>query len=131
MSCITFQVNSSFLQNMGEEQPHSIQDLLSVLRKTTSKDEAYKRLTAYVLGANYPNELFCLYEADPHAPEDVFLRRAFHVLADANAIELGEIEELTREEGWLTPYVDIGEIYGWFFGQLYCYEERVMNVCMS
>ena len=116
---------------MDQEQPHSIQDLLSVLRKTTSKDEAYQRLRAYVLGVNYPNELFCLYEADPHAPEDVFLRRAFHVLADANDLELREIEELTREEGWLTPYFDIGEIYGWFFGPLYCYEEKVMNVCMS
>ena len=116
---------------MDDEQPHSLQYLLSVLRKTTSKDEAYQRLRAFVLGVNYPNELFCLYEADPHAPEDVFLRRAFHVLADANDLELREIEELTREEGWLTPYFDIGEIYGWFFGPLYCYEEKVMNVCMS
>ena len=131
MSCITFQVNSSFLQNMDKEQPHSLQDILDVLRETTSKTDALHILAAYVLGVDYPNELFCLYEADPHAPEEVFLWRAFHVLADANDLELREIEELTREEGWLTPHFDISERNGWFFGPLYCYEERVMNVCMS
>ena len=115
---------------MAGEHPHSIKDLLSVLRETTSKTDALHILAAYVLGVDYPNELFCLYEADPHAPEEVFLWRAFHVLADANDLELREIEELTREEGWLTPHFDISERNGWFFGPLYCYEERVMNVCM-
>ena len=128
MSCITFQVNSSFIQHMDDEQPNSIQDLLSVLRKTTRKTDALHNLEAYVLGVNYPDELFCLYESDPQAPSNVFKRRFVHVLKDANVDEVREIEQISRNEEWLKPLFDLGDQDGWFYGPLFCYEEKVINV---
>ena len=113
---------------MDQEQPHSIQDLLSVLRKTARKIDALHNLEAYVLGVNYPDELFCLYESDPLAPWNIFYRRFFHVFADANEDEVREIEKLSKNERWLKPFFDFGDQNGWLYGPMFCYEEKVINV---
>ena len=126
--CITFQVNGSFIQHTDQEQPNSMQDLLSVLRKTARKTDALNILEAYVLGVNYPDELFCSYEADPQAPSNAFDRRLFHVFADANEDEVREIEQISGNEGWLKPFFDLGDQDGWFYGPMFCYEEKVINV---
>ena len=112
--------------------PKSIGELLSVLRKTTNKAEANLRLKAYVLGVDYPDQLLCLNKANPQAVGNVFLRRAFHVLADASDEEIIEIEQLsrTRNAGWLKPSnaIQWGNGGSWFLGPLFCYEEKVANV---
>ena len=113
---------------MDQEQPHSVEDLLEAMRKKTRKTDALHLLEAYVIGVNYPDELFCLYESDPEAPGIIFSLRLFHVLGDANEDEVREIEQISGNEGWLKPYFDIGNQYGWFFGPLYCYEDEVINV---
>ena len=102
-----------------------------MLRKTTSKDEAYQRLIAYVLGVSYPNELFCLLEIDPQAPWHIFSSRVFYVLADAHKEEIREIEQLFRNEEWLKPHFDWGHRNKWFLGPLYCYEKKVINVSQN
>ena len=99
-----------------------------MLRRATSKDEAYQRLTAYVLGVEYPDELFCVNEADDKAAWNVFRIRAFHVLADANKEERKEIAGLTRNERWLRSRIEWGDSQRWYYGPLYCYEEKVANV---
>ena len=116
---------------MDQEQPHSIQDLLNVLRKTAMKTDALHNLEAYVLGVNYPDELFCSYEADPQAPSNAFDRRLFHVFADANEDEVREIEQISRKEGWLKRLFDWGDQNGWLGGPLFCYEEKVINVSQT
>ena len=113
---------------MDQEQPHSIQDLLNVLRKTAMKTDALHILEAYVLGVNYPDELFCLYESDPLAPWNIFYSRFFHVLKDANEDEVREIEQISRKEGWLKRLFDWGDQNGWLEGPMYCYEKKVINV---
>ena len=111
-----------------QENPQSTADILKVLRKAASKGEALNILVAYVLGVDYPDQLFCLNEADPQAVGNVFRRRAFHVLADANKEERRDIEELTRNEGWLKPRFEWGDRNRWYYGPLYCYEEKVAKV---
>ena len=107
---------------MNQEVPHNIRDLLIVLRNTTSKGETKERLTAYVPGVDYPDELFCWYEADPNAPNIIFRRRACHVLADAKKEEIREIEELSGVF-WVQLVTD----FGWL-KPVYCYEEKVASV---
>ena len=102
-----------------------------MLRETTSKDEAYRRLIAYVLGVKYPDELYCVNEVDPLAISYILQHRASHVLADANDNKVREIEQLTEKEGWLKPFIEFGDQSRWFIGPLYCYEEKVINVSQN
>ena len=106
-----------------------------MLRNTTSKGEAFKRFVAYVLGVNYPDELFCLNEIEPQAFVNIIRRRAFYVLGDAKEEERREIEELTfsealqtDSEGWLKSHFEFGYKNNWFWRPLFCYEQKVANV---
>ena len=113
---------------MDQEKPHSIQDLLNVLRKAAGKTDALHNLEAYVLGVNYPDELFCLYELDPLAPWNIFNSRFIHVFDDASEDEVREIEQRSENEGWLKHLFDLGNRNRWFYGPMFCYEENVINV---
>ena len=110
-----------------ESPLHNLEDLIVVLRNSSSKDVAYWQLRAYVLGIKR-DELFRLVEAYPEASENIFWSRAFHVLANANKEQILEIEELCDIKD-LRDTIDWGNNQlKWLYGPLYCYEEKVVNV---
>ena len=79
-----------------------------------------------MLGVNYPDELFCMWQADPQAPENVFRKRVSHALSGTNEEEIREFEKV--KEGWLKPHIARGDQNKWLYGPLFCYEEKVATV---
>ena len=88
------------LVEQTDDNLQNLEDLLRLLRNTTSKVDSYERLKAYVLGVKYPNEIYCLYETESDVLNN-FDISTYNSLSEANEQEVTEIEEQTGNVGWL------------------------------